>query len=411
MKSSVLAFTLLSIIAIQSTIAIVEMPVKPLLSQSERVEKIKSFKSISEKDNGFLKAQDFEGYYHSMYFNSYVSLKSRYSTMLNEIHGLTLDPEEKISNFMDAQYYGEIEIGTPPQKFKVVFDTGSSNLWIPSKSCKSIACYVHSKYDSNKSSSYQKNGKEFKIQYGSGGVEGILSADTVEVAGEKLKATDFTFGESQKLKGVSFVAARFDGILGMGFKSISVENLPTLVEVLHEQKQMENAAFSFYFTKNAGQEGSSLIFGGVNEKYYEGELKYYPLIAETYWVAQMNTVSINGTKINVGKAIMDTGTSLIVGHSDIINQVLKQIGTVSATCEGIENLPNVDFEFNGDLYTLTSKDYVLEVSTLGQKQCICGFMGMDLPWKDTLIVGDVFLRTYYTEFDMTNKRIALAKAK
>lgn len=123
---------------------------------------------------------------------------------------------------MDAQYFAEIEIGTPAKKFKVVMDTGSSNLWVPSVRCKDKACRTHVQFDASKSSTYKSNGTLFAIQYGSGALTGVIGNDVVSVAGIAISQD---FGESVTQPGAAFEQGKFDGILGLGFETIAVNGV------------------------------------------------------------------------------------------------------------------------------------------------------------------------------------------
>ena len=146
-------------------------------------------------------------------------LQRRYDAEKREMTTDTRSGETSVDvyNYMDAQYYGEIEIGNPRQKFQVVFDTGSSNLWVPSSKCGflQIPCDLHANYHAEASETYVEDGEPFAIQYGSGSLSGFLSRDEVKVG--DLVVEGQYFAEATKEPGMAFLFAKFDGILGLGF--------------------------------------------------------------------------------------------------------------------------------------------------------------------------------------------------
>ncbi|EDV29376.1 Lysosomal aspartic protease [Trichoplax sp. H2] len=327
--------------------------------------------------------------------------------------------DESLSNYLDAQYYGPITIGTPPQNFKILFDTGSSDLWVPSTKCNgNAACESHDKYDHTKSSTYVSNGQQWSIQYGSGAASGFLSEDVVTVAG--ISVRNQTFGEAVGEPGLSFVAAKFDGILGMGYKQLSAERTNPVFVNMVQQGLVRKPVFSFYLNrKQGGAVGGELILGGSDPNYYSGQFNYVPLSRESYWQFAMDggKVATGTTVCNGGcQAIADTGTTLIVGPPEDVQRIQQAIGAQNAggqytvDCSTISSLPTITFTINGVNYPLTGEQYIWQVTQQGQEQCISGFQGGVIGTGPQWILGDVFIGVYYTEFDMGQNRLGFAKA-
>ncbi|KAG8911624.1 Vacuolar protease A, partial [Tulasnella sp. 408] len=178
-----------------------------------------------------------------------------------------------LSNYLNAQYYADITIGSPPQSFKVVLDTGSANLWVPSKSCRSIACFLHTKYDHGASSTYRKNGTEFKIGYGTGSMEGFVSQDTMAIGDLTIK--NQLFAEATKEPGLTFAFAKFDGILGLAYDTISVNRItPPFYEMVNH-KLLDEPLFTFRLGESE-EDGGEAVFGGIDDSHYTGKITYIP---------------------------------------------------------------------------------------------------------------------------------------
>ncbi|KAL4969512.1 aspartic peptidase domain-containing protein [Aspergillus stella-maris] len=322
-----------------------------------------------------------------------------------------------VDNFMNAQYFSEIQLGTPPQTFKVVLDTGSSNLWVPSSECGSIACYLHQKFDSSSSSTFKKNGTEFAIKYGSGSLSGFVSKDNLEIGDLKVKGQDFAEATSEP--GLAFAFGRFDGILGLGFDTISVNKIVPPFYNMIDQGLLDEPVFAFYLG-DANSEGDSSVatFGGIDKDHYEGELIKIPLRRKAYWEVDLDAIALGDDVADLENTgvILDTGTSLIALPSNLAEMINAQIGAkkgftgqYSIECDKRDSLPDLTFTLAGHNFTIGPYDYTLDV----QGSCISAFMGMDFPEPvgPLAILGDAFLRRWYSVYDLGNSAVGLAKAK
>ncbi|CEP22242.1 APR1 [Cyberlindnera jadinii] len=322
-----------------------------------------------------------------------------------------------LTNYLNAQYYTEIGLGTPAQIFNVILDTGSSNLWVPSADCTSLACYLHTKYVHDDSSTYKANGSEFEIRYGSGSMEGYVSQDTLQLGDLIIPKQDFAEATSEP--GLAFAFGKFDGILGLAYNSISVNHITPPVYNAIDQGLLDKSQFAFYLgdaDKNE-EDGGVATFGGYDKSKFTGDITWLPVRRKAYWEVKFDGIGLGKeyAELQGTGAAIDTGTSLIAlpsGLAEILNAEIGAkkgwSGQYAVECDTRDSLPDLTFTFDGYNFTIGPYDYTLEVSG----SCISAFTPMDFPEPvgPLAIIGDAFLRRYYSIYDLDNNAVGLAKA-
>jgi hypothetical protein len=225
-----------------------------------------------------------------------------------------------LNNFANSQYYGVIEIGTPPQKFKAIFDTGSTNLWVQNFSCRSLSCKQHSGFNASASRSSKSDPTltEFSIYYGSGRISGNFIRDTVTIAGITLENQAIGLAEDEE--GFAFLDVTFDGILGLGLSG----GVNTFLEHVAAKVVLPNNIFSIFLSDV--EDKSNILFGKVDKGHMRSDFVFANVVSNTYWeidiidifIGDQATTYCDDIRKSTGRCgvAIDTGTSLYAAPTE-----------------------------------------------------------------------------------------------
>ncbi|GLB33563.1 putative peptidase A1 family protein [Lyophyllum shimeji] len=337
-----------------------------------------------------------------------------------------------LTNDNGALWYGEVAVGMPEETFTVVFDTGSSDFFLPSQDCNSNGCNGHKRYDPTASLSATPLHRKFQISFGDGStVEGDIYNDTVSVAGLTAngQAVGAALTYSDNLSVNQFPP---DGLVGMAFKEISQFGSDPLFETLVAQGETTAPQFGFKLADPA-----SVYLGGVVSNLFTGQLTWTPVTQKGFWHVGLEGVNVNAEPIFApSSAIIDTGSTLVLGNTSSVANFYDAIpGSKDAydtagegfyTCASgihpvtviinplLAQVPcnaslDISLTFGGKEFRFDPKHFNLGRVSQGSEDCVGGVAAKDdADLYDAWLVGATFLQGIYTAFDVAQQAVGFA---
>lgn len=360
----------------------------------------------------------------------------RSDALFRDLHREHSKSEVVSSSLDDAFYYfyATMYVGSDRQKTTVSLDTGSSDMFIMTKSnpyCQGNNECTGMEFDPSSSTTFKNTSQPWHIQYyDTTGAFGYLCQDTIEFGGASVPnayvAVADVANTSVNMLGISYTNDETTTVFGSnGQASNTYPNYPVS---LKENGFINTIAYSLYLNDLEAQEGV-LLFGGVDHAKYTGTLGVMPIVNIYSWIATAPSSVVMLNEINIKSH--DSSCPLV---TDFAYPVLLDSGSSF----GI--LPNRTVEAIADAYGFTWNDY--DSFYIGSCDPVLDFDSLELSFSgvkvsipaDTLlgpyainggcilaievgedpmdfIIGDNMLRSLYIVYDLENYQIAIAQAK
>ncbi|KAJ7584095.1 acid protease [Mycena floridula] len=324
---------------------------------------------------------------------------------------------ESLTDQNETEWTGPTSIGTPVQNFIVDFDTGSSDLWVPSSSCTSSTCSYKHKYTSSASSTSAKKYGTFTIEYGDKStVSGSVYTDTVDIIG--VKAMNQYFAAVTTLS-PSFEDDPADGICGLAFTKISNLHKSPFFNTAFDQGNLKGNLFGYFLNHT----NSELFLGGTNTNLHQRDIEYHTLSSSSgFWQIGGAKALIGSTIANTGfQTIIDSGTTLIYGPPDEVEDFYSKVpgaavydsplygpGFYSFPCSSV---PDVSFQWgNGFKWTMKKESFNLGQTQEDPSRCVGALVGQDLGLGYRVwLLGDAFMLNAYCVFNFAQNSVGFAK--
>lgn len=357
-------------------------------------------------------------------------LRGKYGISRRSIRRATSSSISITNQNIDSSYFASVNIGTPPQTFNIILDTGSADLWVADTGCTQCPRSTQL-FDPTKSSSFQASNSGTTIKYGSGQVSGQIAQDAVSMGGFNISNQQFL---AVNTLSSGLLSGSVGGILGLAFQTIAATGAKPFWEAQADAGQLTTPEMSFFLTRFNGntsatalEPGGTFTLGGTDPTWYTGNIEFLNLNAASFWMLSVAGVTVQGNSVpittgNSALAAIDTGTTLIGGPTNDVRAIWNAVGgTAIQGTPGFFQFPcntnvNVSISFGGQSWPINPQDMNIGQVSAGSSQCVGAIfdltLGSNIPStgaNPTWVVGATFLKNVYSVFRSNPPSVGFAQ--